>query len=185
MCFFYGYIHWVIHQFFISLAVLGLTCSMQDLPSLLQHVRSLAVACGIQFPDQGLNPGPLHWERGVLATEPPEKSFSDRFSNANSTYEESIHSSFLYLTKNQHKTPVTFRRKQDIGSWTGRKGKGSCHPGWQWWEKKEKQDWEVEDRAGGMARAKLRSGDAMVPSVNNTSHMVYSLLDQSVWRMKW
>ena len=84
MFFFYGYIHSVIwslntkcqfnHQFFISLAVLGLTCSMQDLPSLLQHIRSLAVACGIQFPDQGLNPGPLHWELGVLVTGPPEKS---------------------------------------------------------------------------------------------------------------
>lgn len=52
-------------------------------------------------------------------------------------------------------------------------------------KKKKKKDWEVEDRAGGTARAKLRSGDAMVPSVNSTSYMVYSLLDQSVWRMKW
>ena len=110
------------HQFFCSLAVLGLSCSMRDLPSLLWHSRCLAVARGIQFPDHGLNPGPLHWERRVLATEPPEKSLSDQFSNANSMQEESILSSFLYLTKNQHSTPVTFRRKQDIGSWTGRKG---------------------------------------------------------------
>ena len=36
--------------------------------------RLLAVACGIQFPNQGLNLGPLHWERGVLATRPPGKS---------------------------------------------------------------------------------------------------------------
>ena len=28
----------------------------------------LDAACGIYFPDQGLNPGPLHWEPGVLAT---------------------------------------------------------------------------------------------------------------------
>ena len=28
----------------------------------------LVVACGIQFPEQGLNPGPLHWELRVLAT---------------------------------------------------------------------------------------------------------------------
>ena len=28
----------------------------------------------VQFPDQGLNPGPLHWERGVLATGSPGKS---------------------------------------------------------------------------------------------------------------
>ena len=33
----------------------------------------LVTACGIQFPDQGLNPGPLHWERGVLATGSPGK----------------------------------------------------------------------------------------------------------------
>ena len=34
----------------------------------------LVAAWGIQFPDQGLNPGPLHWEHRVLATGPPEKS---------------------------------------------------------------------------------------------------------------
>ena len=38
---------------------------MQDLQ--LQHV-------GSSFPDKGLNPGPLHWECRVLATEPPGKS---------------------------------------------------------------------------------------------------------------
>ena len=27
-------------------------------------------ACGLQFPEQGLNRGPLHWERGVLAVDP-------------------------------------------------------------------------------------------------------------------
>ena len=31
-------------------------------------------ACGIQFSGQGWNPGPLHWERRVLTTGPPEKS---------------------------------------------------------------------------------------------------------------
>ena len=31
-----------------------------------------AVACGIQFPDQGLNLSPQHWEFRVLATGPPE-----------------------------------------------------------------------------------------------------------------
>ena len=35
--------------FLIYLAVLGLICGMQDL---------LVLACGIQLPDQGLNPGP-------------------------------------------------------------------------------------------------------------------------------
>lgn len=29
---------------------------------------------GPQFPNLGLNPCPLHWEHGVLITEPPEKS---------------------------------------------------------------------------------------------------------------
>ena len=32
------------------------------------------MACGIKFPDQGSNPGPLHWEHAVLATGPPGKS---------------------------------------------------------------------------------------------------------------
>ena len=31
----------------------------------------LVSASGIEFPDQGSNPGPLHWEQGVLATGPP------------------------------------------------------------------------------------------------------------------
>ena len=50
--------------------------------SSLQHVGSLAVArkllvvvCGIQFLDQGLNPGPLPWELEALAPGPPGKSF--------------------------------------------------------------------------------------------------------------
>ena len=33
-----------------------------------------AVACGIQFPDQGSNLVPVCWEHGVSATGPPEKS---------------------------------------------------------------------------------------------------------------
>ena len=36
-------------------------------------------ACGIQFPDQGSNPGPLHWELGVLATGPPGKFWENYF----------------------------------------------------------------------------------------------------------
>ena len=34
----------------------------------------LVAACGILFPDQGWNLGPLVWEYGVLATGPPGKS---------------------------------------------------------------------------------------------------------------
>ena len=36
----------------------------------------LVVTCGIQFPHQGSNLGPLHWECGVLATGPPGKSLN-------------------------------------------------------------------------------------------------------------
>ena len=40
------------------------------------HARSLifVAACRIQFPDQGPNPDPLHWEHRVLATGPPGRS---------------------------------------------------------------------------------------------------------------
>ena len=37
---------------------------------------SLVEVCGIKFPNQGSNLGPLQWESGVLATGPPEKSFN-------------------------------------------------------------------------------------------------------------
>ena len=36
--------------------------------------KLLVVACGIQFPDQGSNPGLLDWEHRVLATGHPGKS---------------------------------------------------------------------------------------------------------------
>ena len=76
-------VRYKLHSFFFNLfiyvVVPGLSCSMQNLPSSLQHVGSLAVvckllvvACGIQFPGQGSNPGPLHWEGRVLAIGPPE-----------------------------------------------------------------------------------------------------------------
>ena len=47
----------------IHSAAPGLSCSMWHL-----LVVAWAVACGKEFPDQGSNPGPLHWERKVLAT---------------------------------------------------------------------------------------------------------------------
>ena len=37
-----------------------------------RHV--LVAACGVWFPDQGLNPGPLRWEHRVLAAGPLGKS---------------------------------------------------------------------------------------------------------------
>ena len=39
----------------------------------------LVAACGTWFPDQGSNPGPLHWECGVLATGPPRKALQQQF----------------------------------------------------------------------------------------------------------
>ena len=39
----------------------------------------IVAACGILFPDQGLNLGPLHWKHRVLATGPSGKSSSKLF----------------------------------------------------------------------------------------------------------
>ena len=60
---------------FLSLFIFGSTGSpLQYTGSLVLACRLLAAAWGIQFPHQGLNLGPLHWERGVLLTRPPGKS---------------------------------------------------------------------------------------------------------------
>ena len=56
------------HYFFEVFIYLAMLCLSRD------TWESLVGACGIQFPDQGANPGPLHWEHGVLATGPPGKS---------------------------------------------------------------------------------------------------------------
>ena len=41
--------------------------------------KPLVAACGIQFPDQGMNLGPLQRECGILATGPPGKSWEPLF----------------------------------------------------------------------------------------------------------
>ena len=41
--------------------------------------RLSAVARGVQFPDQGSNLSPLHWEHGVLTTGLPGKSLKLSF----------------------------------------------------------------------------------------------------------
>ena len=38
------------------------------------YLHRVELQCGIEFLDQDLNPGRLHWECRVLATGPPEKS---------------------------------------------------------------------------------------------------------------
>ena len=42
--------------------------------SLAAACKLLVMSYGILFPDQGSNPGPLHWDHGILATQPPGKS---------------------------------------------------------------------------------------------------------------
>ena len=49
------------------------SCGVQGLQLQLANSQ-LRHACGIQFRDQGSNPGPLHLECGVLTTGPPGKS---------------------------------------------------------------------------------------------------------------
>ena len=55
------------------LAVLALSCDTWDHWSSLQHAWSLIVACGLKFPNQGLDLYPLPWECRVLATRPLRK----------------------------------------------------------------------------------------------------------------
>ena len=57
--------------------MLGLSWGTQDLCCSIQDL--LVVACGILFPDKGLNPCPLHWEHGVLATGPLGQSLTRIF----------------------------------------------------------------------------------------------------------
>ena len=52
----------------------SLSCSTWNLWSLLQNVRSLVVAYGLWFSDQGSNHRALHWEHRFLTTGPPGKS---------------------------------------------------------------------------------------------------------------
>ena len=51
--------------------------------SYLRHSGSLILVatCGIQFPDQGPNPGHLYWEQGVLVTGPQGMSQHVFFGN--------------------------------------------------------------------------------------------------------
>ena len=57
--------------------IFNLRCGMWDLS--VSAGKLLVAACGIYFPDQGWNPGPLHWKCRVLATGPPGKSLHSLF----------------------------------------------------------------------------------------------------------
>lgn len=48
---------------------------MQDV--LVAAYELLVAVCGIEFPDQGSNLGPLHWEHRVLATGQSGKSLDE------------------------------------------------------------------------------------------------------------
>ena len=48
-------------------------CTLYVLLFIYWAASVLVVAYGIWFPDQGWNPGPLHWGHGVLATGQPGK----------------------------------------------------------------------------------------------------------------
>ena len=58
-----NYYLFILKDLFTYLAALGLSCSMWTF------------SCGVWevFPDQGSNPGALHWEHRVLATGPSGK----------------------------------------------------------------------------------------------------------------
>ena len=57
-------------------SVSSLNCFLGLSLSLLWHTGSsiFVAAREISFPDQGWNPGPPHWEHGIVATGPPGKS---------------------------------------------------------------------------------------------------------------
>ena len=72
---FFFYFTKVLFKKEIFIYLFGLPGSRLQCPrSLVTGCKLLAVACGVQFPDQGLNLGLLHLEHGVLATGPPGRS---------------------------------------------------------------------------------------------------------------
>ena len=74
--FFLKYLLIWLHQVLVA-ACRVFSWSMWDL--LVVKCGHLVAARGIQFPIQGSNPGTLHWEDGVSATGPPEKSLKSVF----------------------------------------------------------------------------------------------------------
>ena len=78
---------------YLQLVFFSFQCLFIDLvaPSLswitwdtqLWHARSLVSGCGMQLPDQGLNPSPLHWEHRVLSTGPQGSPCVSYFRNSN------------------------------------------------------------------------------------------------------
>ena len=63
---------WLCQALVAARGISDLPCSMQDL--IVAPCELLVAAC-----DKGLNSGPLHWERRVLATGPPQRFWSTGF----------------------------------------------------------------------------------------------------------
>ena len=68
---------WLRQVLVVAHGIFNLHCGMWDLS--VSAGKLLVAACGIYFPDQGWNPGPLHWKCRVLATGPPGKSLHSLF----------------------------------------------------------------------------------------------------------
>ena len=67
---------WLCQVLVAAHGIFHLCCNRHDLSVAAWEL--LGVAGGIKFPDQGLNPVPLHWECRVLATGPLGKSLLDQ-----------------------------------------------------------------------------------------------------------
>ena len=73
--FFYIYLYlfiWLHQVSPVTHGIFTLAYGMQEISGIACELW--IVACNIWFPDQGSNPGPLHWECGVSAIGPPGKS---------------------------------------------------------------------------------------------------------------
>ena len=94
----------LIKKKFIYLAVPDLSCRIFDLCCgiwdifQLKQANSLVATCGIQFTDQEWNPGPLHWECGVLTTGPPWRSPASSFRLLKSRYSTVEWLLHIYIT---------------------------------------------------------------------------------------
>ena len=65
---------WLCWVLIVARGIFHLPCGMPDLLVEACNVACLGCTCGIEFLDQGWNPGPLCWEFSVLVTGPPGKS---------------------------------------------------------------------------------------------------------------
>ena len=78
----YVYLFWLCQFLVSALEIFNLCCGIRDFFFfLVASCELLVVACGIYFPNQRLNPGPLHWEQRVLATGPPTQPLYPLFKN--------------------------------------------------------------------------------------------------------